>query len=95
MKYIWEEQDIKPGMWVQKPVEFSGKDNYGSQAKWTYMVSWKCGMEENEYSITAFSDGMICDKKTTMGIVNWLNEEEMMPASPEHIYKLLKWKTNQ
>ena len=79
MKYIWEEDDIKCGIYVCKPNQGDGTwIPTGWTAKWTEKIGF-VGGRSNGVALVAMTDGMIGPKKTPQEMADQLNKDEMIP----------------
>jgi hypothetical protein len=93
MKYTWEEQDLKCGMYICKDEEKSLSNNVGWFAKWTHKIGFH-HFQDDTYStnlcIVAMTDGMVSTFKSNEDLVAYLNKQEMIPMPHKWLITLQK-----
>lgn len=98
MKIIWEETDIKGGIWIYKPTRNDGRneeERRGHHITTTWMVSYdigKGGLRDAVFSLVSLADGMISVAKTASDLVMSLNEDGYIPLPPEKLVELVQWR---
>lgn len=85
MKIIWEDNDIKTGMYVCKNGTVS---DFAWHATWTFQIGYYGGRGKS--CVICLSDGSVILRDSSIEkITEWLNENEMIPCPTEKMISVI------
>lgn len=103
MKIQWETKDVIPGRIVCKqPAGRSFKAD-GHSAKWSYKIGFMPGdisppvrdengkWKSNHFCTVAMTDGMVIGPKSAEEMVQWLNNNQMIPMPHKWLLEVVEY----
>ncbi len=97
MKYTWQPDDIKPGIFVCKHPSYQGEKDFvpsGNSLKWTMLIGFVAGRARegsNKYVTIAVCDGMVLNQHTKEELAEQFNRDELMPMPYAWLAKVLEY----
>lgn len=91
MKVVWEEKDIKVGMYIWEPCGFT-KFTADRDFCDCYRLGWDSRRTDNDnkYCLLTMRDGEVGDRVTKRQLVMALNRQYMLPMKTSWVVEVIK-----